>query len=256
MSILKTIVDLLEAGGITVREIDTYPPNKETGEADVSMRVIVEEKKYFYKNQYDFVTEKVIAANFFKDCIISDDTGFEYVNDLYNAYSKYVTKHFSDNPRRFDSFKFIHFLLEQHPKAKIKVNLRSENVLRILNVKLKTPPENFNCSDMNCGDCDASGTCPASPENCELGNNNHPCSFCNDDCENCPVKNGVPIKIYEPIEAIKAMINGETLRHEKGKRAKFFTDIFCFIDDLDTPVSTVKDFNGFYSEVSNVQKHD
>jgi len=112
----------------------------------------------------------------------------------------------------------------------------------------------FHCTDPDCGNCPDSGTCPGSPENDDTPTEDG-CHSCADDCETCPIKDGVPIMIYTPDEAIKEMfLKGATLWHEGGKRARYFrsSGTFSFVDNLGYAVSDVTNFKGFYSEAPHV----
>jgi hypothetical protein len=77
-----------------------------------------------------------------------------------------------------------------------------------------------------------------------------PCGECADlDCENCPIKDGTPIKLYDPKEAVIAMLAGRILRNEKME--KFFWKDNGFHYEGKAGKGWM-DFSGLYEEAKYV----
>ena len=122
-----------------------------------------------------------------------------------------------------------------------------------VSVTLRPNPENyFNCTDPDCGNCPDSGTCPGSPENDDAPTEGA-CHSCADDCETCPVKNGDPIKLYTPKEAVLAMLAGKKLRNEAGYEFYWNEETgFSFYVAEDDKSYHTQTFSGLYSEEPHV----
>jgi hypothetical protein len=78
-----------------------------------------------------------------------------------------------------------------------------------------------------------------------------PCSTCTDpDCENCPIKNGDPIKLYTPEQAKNRMMAGYILLTKEGYHAAYWPDK-GFVFYKDSKPFALTDFTGLYRKRAN-----
>jgi hypothetical protein len=79
-----------------------------------------------------------------------------------------------------------------------------------------------------------------------------PCRECADpDCFSCSLKDGTPIKLYDPKEAAAAMMAGRVLQNKKGEKCFWENDGFRF-EARTGQRFVLADFSGLYEEAKYV----
>jgi hypothetical protein len=81
----------------------------------------------------------------------------------------------------------------------------------------------------------------------------NPCGECaSGDCDNCGVKDSIPIKLYTPEEAATALKKGRVLRNEKGDKFSYVKSQFWgmgfYREDKDGHFYVAHDLSGLYEE--------
>jgi hypothetical protein len=258
-TLLQTVTDLLEAGGVRVLGVNLYPPDEgELGDGIACLTLRIPTKKSDYELKGDMVND------FIRDCVIYDDKWYELADVVYTVYKEYIENRSAD--LLVGKARFFRLLKMQYPNVILQKGVSdNKSVLFVLNVKLQKETF-FNCTDGNCSTCEDRSTCPGSPDNDNISaasiiasvdiQKTHAeiiegsCHSCTDDCNQCPIKDSVPIKLYKPEEAIKEMLSGKTLKSVGGRKA-YFKDGDGFIAEDDKGNRWyITNFSNLYSEAS------
>jgi len=257
-TLLQTVTDILEAGGVHVSMINVFEPTDGEAEPTVTLRISTKKSDYELKGS--------MVNDFIRDCVIYDEKWYERADVVYAVYKEYIENRSAD--LLVGRARFFRLLKMQYPNVKLQKGVSDKkSVLFVLNVKLQKETF-FNCTDGNCSTCEDRSTCPASPDNDDVSaasviasadiQKSHAeiiegsCHSCTDDCNQCPIKDSVPVKLYTPKEAAAAMLAGEKLRNEKGYQF-FWGDKngelgFYFYVLEDQKAYPVADFSNLYSE--------
>ena len=228
-TLLQKITDTLEAGGIPVSAIETYPPNKDRA---VSVSLTVQEKAeslydelWREEDSYSDIQES-LAHRFIRYRAIFDEGYCELAANVYRAYKSGIKP--NSPTLLMTEGQFFRFMKEHHSKYNLEymtkagdmgTSLYFSNLLLKRDLPQKTPTED-------------------------------PCHSCaENECENCPCNpaNNDRIKLYAPEEAVEAMMAGKTLKNKKGWLFYWGGDKFTFKDN-EGELHHIWDFSGLYSE--------
>jgi len=248
-TLLQTIIDLLEEGGVRVLGADTYPPGEGEGEDEKETSVTLRVLPGNADDDSDII-EDCIADNFFKDCINYKKNAFETFDNVYKNYHFFVIRQTFFDPRAMSKTRFNRYVKKHYPQIKFVyrkyVDSDVFDTLCLLNLQLKETPEitkgvkegNFHCTDGNCSACEDSSTCPASPENME-------------------VHEGGDTLTLKPEAAIKKMMSGEILRSRIGLKAYYKNGDKGFVlEDNKGNHWFITDFTNLYTEADYAQVYD
>ena len=223
-SLLQRIADLLEADGIPVLGIDTYPPEKGEKEISVLLRVSHEVSN-------GLTIEEDVAAQFLRDYTVFDTDAAENADDVFRAYKNEIGQY--DETLVMNRPKFQRFIKKNFPKYELRQMKDGDNqtFLGFINMRLKR---------------DRTEQTPVVEGAC------HSCA--DPDCDICPISqaNSDPVKLYTPEEAVRAMMAGKILKDKAGRRAVYKPG-GGFLLKSDQYSWFITDFTGLYSEESHPQ---
>jgi hypothetical protein len=231
-TLLQTIADALEAGGVRVTGIETYPPDN--GAVSVSLTVRADQKAE------NLVPEPIGFSDFVKQNLEFCPSASVDVREAYCRYKQWL----AHREAMLGIARFTSLLVKRFPCAEYK-HVETKEGLAVFLKNLQLKPE-ASTKDERDPDLEnrlaAPGAgmggchdCPGGPQ-----------------CDDCPAspENSTPIKLYTPLEAVDAMMQGKVLRDERGN--KFFWEDrgsqgagFWFRDENDDTFP-VRDFRGLY----------
>jgi hypothetical protein len=242
-TILQTITDTLEAAGIGVSGIETWPP-EEDGRVSVSMTI---------RPRPEPETKTDVCA-FIETFFEYNPAHCETVNTVYEVYKEYRS---ADPGRKVSRYRFIREILKFFREAGRRVEYKvihndDENTVEpcFINVCLRPcDPDQKTAAALDAINADKAPDDPPAVRD--------PCGECaNPDCFSCSLKDGTPIKLYDPKEAAAAMLAGRVLRDERGY-FHFWKDCgkdkvgFWFRDEMGNVLPT-NHFIGLYEEAKYV----
>jgi hypothetical protein len=241
-TILQKITDTLEAAGITVSGIETWPP-EEDGRVSVSMTVRPRPEPKpnpVYTDLYTFI----------EACLEYDDSLCESVETIYEKYKNYK----SPKPViKLNKFYFIPGVIKHFAARGKEVQFfpswdnKGKNDPCLSNIRLIQFDQN-GPDQKTAAALDAINAAKA-PDDPPVVR--YPCGECGlGDCDNCQARGGTPIKLYSPEEAEAAMKKGRILRNEKGDKF-YWKGRFCR-EDKDGAVHGAGHISGLYEEARYV----
>jgi len=256
-TLLQTMVDLLEAGGVHVSMINVFDPadEDEADKREPTVTLTVRGSKKITDDDLKDLKRGLIN-DFVRDCVIYDEKSYEWADVVYTVYKEYIENRSAD----LLAGKSLFFcrLKMQYPKIEFK-NAISDNkpALFIYNIRLQKETF-FNCTDGNCSTCDDTSTCPGSPEN-----NEPPVASTDIQKDELTVAMEAVAEVddlvYSPTEAIEQMLAGHTLIAPEGKTAlkAYYKRDEGFIKKDDRGNRWfITDFTNLYSEASYAKIHD
>jgi hypothetical protein len=248
-TILQKITDTLEAVGITVSGIETWPP-EEDGRISVTLVIRPRPEPAPSVEYADLDAFVATYLNY-------DDSCCESVKTVYEKYKNYKRNSIPVN--KLDEFCFIRGVIGYFATKYKKVDFFSSTDAKgeidhcFSNVRLvryeSADPDEKTAAILDAINADkAPGDPPVVRD---------PCGECSDpDCDTCPVKNGTPIKLYTPEEAAAAMIAGRVLRNEKGDKFYWKNRLDersgLWIEDAAGSYSFAGNLSGLYEEAKYV----
>jgi hypothetical protein len=241
-SLLQIVTDILEAGEIQVSAIETWPENEDRS---VSISLTVRPEKYQEEKRWEEKRwkEKIEADYFFQENIISADNGFEFFEDVWNRYNI-----FTGGDNQLTKFSLGRALKKSFPAVEIRYEKTEAGGPVTVLYKIKMRP----MVDISGGTVDAPEATidgePAEEGGCAVC-----CPGSGPPCDVCPIspQNSTPIKLYDPEEAIQAMLAGKLLK--AGRKWEAFWDSIKkeFVArhiEFRNQYKPLDDFSGLYSE--------
>jgi hypothetical protein len=247
-TILQKITDTLEAAGISVSGIETWPP-EEDGRVSVSMTIRPRPEPKLdpaYTDLYAFI----------ETYLEYDDSCCESVK---RVYEKYKTCKSLEPVNKLDEFCFIRGVIGHFAARGKGVKFfpswddKGKSDPCLSNIRLiqldQDGPDPKTAAALDAINADKAPDDPPAVRD--------PCAGCADlNCENCPLKDGTPIKLYSPEEAADAMKKGRILRNEKGDKFYWKNRLNegagFWIEDAAGSYSFAGNLSGLYEEAKYV----
>jgi hypothetical protein len=202
LTLLQKITDVLEAAGIGVSGIETWPP-EEDGRISVSMTIRP-------RPEPKPDPAETALEDFIDRYLEYDPERCETASVVYDRYLSYIGPDFPD---KVNIFRFHRIIRRHFEKNGKNVTLGQAGKpgggveLCFFNVKLVDLAE----SALDAINAAAAPDDPPAVRD--------PCGECiNPDCDACMVMSSTPIKLYTPEKAVDAMKKGRILRNEKGDK--------------------------------------
>jgi hypothetical protein len=233
-TLLQTITDTLETGGVPVSAVEVYPPNED---GSISVSVLVRAKKDGDIDLTKQDTPQGLADQFIRDFFVYDDGYCETADSVYEAYKNHLKAR--DPALIMGRSEFLNFAKWHYPEYRLENMGKPGKGMLILHF-----------SNLLLDHKRLAGT-PAAPES--------PCHTCADpDCENCPNKPGsTPIKLYTPEEAVMALLDGKKLKNKQGWEFRWepSTGEFCGIEKMEGGRTREHRINFFFDLFSEEAHH-
>jgi hypothetical protein len=248
-TLLQKITDTLEAVGITVSGIETWPP-EEDGRISVTLVIRPAQKPALSAEYADLDAFAETYLNY-------DDSCCESVKTVYEKYKNYKRNSIPVN--KLDEFCFIRGIMGYFAEKDKKVDFFPSTDAKgkidpcLSNVRLvryeSTDPDEKTAAAMAAINADKSPDDPPVVRD--------PCGECFDcDCDACPTKDSTPIKLYAPEEAAAALKEGRVLRNEKGDKFYWVDSPFWgngfYRKEKEGYPSVAHDLSGLYEEARDV----
>ncbi|MDR1452173.1 MAG: hypothetical protein LBI57_07605 [Helicobacteraceae bacterium] len=255
-TILQRIADALEAAGISVSGIETW--------AMVDGRVIPVSLRVHFPH-----IENEAVIDFIENYIIFDNSACEDVSGLYQAYIQTVDEGNFCVGRK----KFMRIVKKYFPECKIRGTHKPDGKIALIfsgirfNAPMETETVKSSCDRQKAEEArirkeaeseaidrveSVLDTINANKSPDDPPAVRDPCGECaNPDCFYCSLKDGTPIKLYDPKEAAAAMMAGRVLQNEKKEKCFWENDGFRY--EAKTGMRFVlADLSGLYEEARYV----
>jgi hypothetical protein len=188
---------------------------------------------------------------FIMTCLEYDPTRRESVKKVYDAYKNFRT---SSSEKKLSRYWFFRTIKEYFRTEGKNIEYKAVQTpdgadMYFFNLGLRADPDKTETALNAINANKAPDDPPAVPD---------PCAACADmNCDCCPLKDGTPIKLYDPKEAAAAMLAGRVLKNDKGWLF-FWEDSSSddkagfFFQDEKGDIDRVRDFSGLYEEARYV----
>jgi hypothetical protein len=242
-TVLQRITDTLESAGIGIVSIETWPADPENDNRTSVSLVIRGESK-----------AEALVRCFAELYLEKNNASFERLENVYRTYEQVIGP---ANPDKLVREKFLRVLKNYVDGIKYTIDRIPgkegyvhclENIQLVKNAFSDIPPCDPDQKTASAIDAISADKAPDDPPAIR-----NPCGECaSGDCDNCVVKDSIPIKLYTPEEAAAALKKGRVLRNEKGDKFSYaksqFWGMGFYREDKDGHFYVAHDLSGLYEE--------